>query len=250
MQSGNETLWNDLDGFRRQHIRHSPAAPPTTSQLWPGPKLRPLQPAMLVSVHAGTAIWLRLQCRAHFHGPADLAFLNMPDPSRSFQSVSLKAFISGWAAPLPRKFGTAMAGRALLSRWIVTSLCCAASAKRTAASAALLGLRLLRRHDSVFRCLGYPKLHHLFGGDLDSLAGRRVTAHACLAIHADQPPYTGQHEYAILLDLADGRLGKGGEKALRNLLANLALLCQCLDDLRLRHHSPFRLYADEHHVSV
>src|ERR1017187_9795035 len=61
-----------------------------------------------------------------------------------------------------------------------------------------------------------------------------------LRFHTDQSPYTGQHEYAILLDLTDSRLRQGGEQALRDFLGNLALLCQCLDDLRLRHCSPFR----------
>src|ERR1039457_3729279 len=64
--------------------------------------------------------------------------------------------------------------------------------------------------------------------------------HPSLAIHTDQSPYAGQDEYAILLDLADGRLRQGGEQAVRDFLANLALLCQCLDDLRLCHCSPFR----------
>ena len=49
--------------------------------------------------------------------------------------------------------------------------------------------------------------------------------HPSLAIHTDQSPYAGQDEYAILLDLADGRLRQGGEQALRNFLRNLALLC-------------------------
>src|ERR1022692_1596426 len=55
-----------------------------------------------------------------------------------------------------------------------------------------------------------------------------------------QPPYTRQHENAILLDLTDGRVRQRGEQALRDFLGNLALLCQCLDDLRLSHCSPLR----------
>src|ERR1039458_9878469 len=44
--------------------------------------------------------------------------------------------MSGWAAPLPRRSGAAMAGRAPPSNLIMTSLCCAASSRGIPADAA------------------------------------------------------------------------------------------------------------------
>src|SRR5580658_596691 len=113
---------------------------------------------------------------------------------------------------------------------------------RRMARGVLLRFRFLRRYDSVFRCLSDPKLHHLLGGDLDGFASGRVTSHARLAIHPDQSPNAGQYEYAILLDLTDCRLKQSGEQALRDFLGYFALLCQCLDDLSLRHCSPLSAY--------
>ena len=65
-----------------------------------------------------------------------------------------------------------------------------ASTRRRGASLerALLGFWFLRRYDGVLRGFGYPKFHRLLRGNLYDFAGGRITSHASLAIHPDQPP--------------------------------------------------------------
>ncbi len=61
--------------------------------------------------------------------------------------------------------------------------------------------RLLLRQDRVLQLLGDARLDDRLGGDLDRLAGRRVAAHAGLALLHDQLDHPGQHELAGPLQL-------------------------------------------------
>src|ERR1022692_1577338 len=99
----------------------------------------------------------------------------------------------------------------------------------------LLRLRSLRRHDCVFRGLGYPELHNFLGGDLDGRTRSRVPAHPRLPVHTDQSPDSRNDEQAVLLDLSDGRVGECIQHVLRHFLGDLAAICEGLDDLRLCH---------------
>src|SRR6266852_6278693 len=104
-----------------------------------------------------------------------------------------------------------------------------------------LRLARLRRHNRVFCGLGYPELHNLLGGDLDSLASSGVAAHPGLAVHTNEPADSRQNEDAVLLDLGHGRLGECTQIFFRSLLGDLALIYESLEQLCLRHRdSPSR----------
>jgi hypothetical protein len=66
----------------------------------------------------------------------------------------------------------------------------------------------LWRHDGIFGCFCHAESHHFLGRDLDGFSGGRIPPHACFPVHAHQPSNSRDHEYAVLLNLGNGGLGK------------------------------------------
>lgn len=94
---------------------------------------------------------------------------------------------------------------------------------------------LLFRHDSVFYTLAQTELKSRFGGNLNRLAGLRITPLTRFAFRQHQFAKTRQSELAVVLDFVARQFGQLIEKVFHLGTLQAGFLSKMVENLGLRH---------------